>query len=337
MLLVLIVTYIFPSSYTSFNIGIMITFWVIYLLSILAVYAYRDVELVPGKRYAASNVKSVHNLIRKYMRYSTAASSFVELANGWRSCGLACNSPDVRNAMLNYTWHTEVPLSDGFVGVHHEDKEIVVGWAGTHRYRALLTDMTVMTLPYLNYQQNGMEIGGNVHGGFLVSVRGVIDSVADKLTRLARDFPSYMVVFTGHSKGGAEAALSALDLIRRIEGLKGRLRVWSFGAPRLGDTMFASFYNRVLGPVTYRVTSMADPVVEMPPQFLFDYCHHSTEIWLSNANGDIYVGQNNQTTSGCQEDPLASKSVDFYDRSVMWHKNYLGLPPPDHRDALFSW
>ncbi|KAJ1999854.1 hypothetical protein GGI04_000114 [Coemansia thaxteri] len=289
--------------------------------------AYRDVELVPGRRYQAHEVGPVHELVRKYMRYSTAASSFVELDKGWASCGLACNSPDVRDVMLNLTWHVDAPLSDGLIGIHKRDKEIVVAWAGTHRYRALITDVSVFTMPYAANE-------GSVHGGFLDSVRGVVGVVEQHLRRLMADYPDYMVVFTGHSKGGAEAALGALDLARRVDGLRQRMRVWTFGEPRLGDTQFASVYNKVLGPVTYRVTSAADPVVAMPPRFLLDYCHHNLEIWLSSADGNMYVARN---YTKCDEDPLASSSVDFYDRSIIWHKNYLGLPPPDHADAEFSW
>ncbi|KAJ1725463.1 hypothetical protein LPJ53_000393 [Coemansia erecta] len=294
----------------------------------VAVYGYTDIELIPGKHYRAQDVQPLHAVIRKYMRYSTAATSFVDLHKGWASCGLACISPDVQDVVLNLTWHIDAPLSDGLIAVHPRDKEIVVAWAGTHRYRALITDMSVLTLPYIP----GTTMG--VHGGFLESVRGVEDRVRAHLRKLAQDYPDYTVVFTGHSKGGAEAALNALDVARSIGGIKPRIRVWTFGEPRLGDSEFAEFYNRQLGPVTYRVTSMADPVVAMPPMFLFNYCHHSLEIWLKNDQGDVYVAQNR---TECFEDSNASSSIDFYDRSVKWHKNYLGLPPPDHAAALFSW
>ncbi|PIA19351.1 alpha/beta-hydrolase, partial [Coemansia reversa NRRL 1564] len=161
----------------------------------------------------------------------------------------------------------------GFVSVHHGHKEIVVAWAGTHRYRALFTDMAVLPVAYIT----GTSI--NVHSGFLDSVRGVIDRLGRHLEQLMSDYPEYVVIFTGHSKGGAEAVLSALDLVRSIEGLHQRIRVWTFGQPRVGDAQFASFYNQQLGAVTYRVTSFGDPVVAMPPRFLFDYCHHNLEIW----------------------------------------------------------
>ncbi|KAJ2602944.1 hypothetical protein GGF40_000384 [Coemansia sp. RSA 1286] len=316
----------------SVVLGLLQTFVVIALLTLdggrMLAMGYRDIELVPGKQYKAQEVVELHNIVRKYMRYSTAATSFVELKSGWTSCGLACNSPDVQDVVLNYTWHVDIPLSDGLLAVHSKDREIVVAWAGTHRYRALITDMSVLTLPYIP----GAAMG--VHGGFLDSVQGIIDNVQQHLERLIADYPDYMVIFTGHSKGGAEAALSALELVRKIEGIKSRVRVWTFGEPRLGDIEFAEFYNQQLGSVTYRVTSAADPVVAMPPNFLFNYCHHNLEIWLMNEAGDVYVSENR---TACFEDPKASSSVDFYYRSIMWHKNYLGLPPPDHAAALFSW
>ncbi|KAJ2449675.1 hypothetical protein EV183_004754 [Coemansia sp. RSA 2336] len=292
------------------------------------VAAYQDIWLEPGQYYAASKLQAVHGAIQRYMRFSIAASSFVDVSAGWSGCGQACSTSDIQDAMLNVTWHIDLPLSDGLIAVQHKAREIVVAWAGTHRYRALVTDMAVFPLPYIP----GTSIG--VYGGFLDSVRGVIDAVARSLEELMSEYPDYTVIFTGHSKGGGEAAISALDLVRRIEGLQSRARVWTFGEPRLGDMQFAALYNRRLGNVTYRVTSLADPVVVMPPKFLVDYCHHNTELWIMNEEGDIYVGQNH---ADCLEDPRASSSIAFYDRSIQWHKNYLGLPPPDHANALFSW
>ncbi|KAI7834751.1 Alpha/Beta hydrolase protein [Kickxella alabastrina] len=297
-------------------------------VGVLLAYGYQDVHLVPGKHYLAQNMQPLHKIVRKYMRYSTAATAFVELQKGWSSCGLACKSQDVQDVVLNYTWHVNVPLSDGFIAVHPLDNEIVVAWAGTHRYRAVITDMSVVTVPFIP----GARMG--VHSGFLDSVRGVIDEVKTRLKMLLVDYPDSMVIFTGHSKGGAEAALSALELVRSIPELRSRMRVWTFGEPRLGDVEFAGYYNSQLGAVTYRVTSAADPVVAMPPQFLFNYCHHNLEIWLIGTQGDVYVSQNR---TGCFEDPNASQSVSFYERSISWHKNYLGLPPPDHAAAEFSW
>ncbi|KAJ1938454.1 hypothetical protein FBU59_004431 [Linderina macrospora] len=160
--------------------------------------AYRDPVLVPGTVYHANDVRHVHNLVRKYMRYSTAATSFVDFDDGWTSCGIACNSPDVRTVMLNVTWHIDFPLSDGFVALHHNDREIVVSWAGTHRYRALLMDMVFFTSPYIE----GEDM--NVHSGFLESVRGIIGPVKQHLEALMDEFPDYTVVVTGHSKGGGK-------------------------------------------------------------------------------------------------------------------------------------
>ncbi|ORX68409.1 alpha/beta-hydrolase [Linderina pennispora] len=214
--------------------------------------------------------------------------------------------------MLNVTWHIDFPLSDGFVALHHQDREIVVSWAGTHRYRALLMDMAFFTLPYIEGESM------NVHSGFLESVRGMIGPVKQHLEVLMDEFPDYMVVVTGHSKGGAEAALCALDLVRQISGLRQRLRVWTFGQPRVGDAAFAHYYNRILGGITFRVTGVADPVVA---------------LWIMNNDGDIYVAQN---TTEC-EDPAGSQSVPFFLRTIQSHKDYLGLPPPDHADAEFSW
>ena len=44
----------------------------------------------------------------------------------------------------------------------------------------------------------------------------------------------------GHSLGGALATLAALDIKRKLPGLK--LRVYTFGSPRTGNHAFAAEY-----------------------------------------------------------------------------------------------
>lgn len=88
--------------------------------------------------------------------------------------------------------------------------------------------------------------------------------------------PSYPVVATGHSLGGAVATLAAAYL--RAAGTP--VDLYTYGSPRVGNDAFANFVSGQAGLET-RVTHLDDPVPRLPP-LLFSYRHTSPEYWLSD-------------------------------------------------------
>jgi hypothetical protein len=76
------------------------------------------------------------------------------------------------------------------------------------------------------------------------------------------------VFLTGHSLGGALAAVAA---DRALSDDAVRLRataVYGFGMPRAGDEDFALRYNNTLGAATYRLVHGDDIVATVPPSSL---------------------------------------------------------------------
>jgi len=78
----------------------------------------------------------------------------------------------------------------------------------------------------------------DVHRGFLNDAKSVSGAIFGATPR------NKPVVVTGHSKGAAEAVLTAYDLHRAGYDVRG---VYVFGKPRVGNRTWALVYNDLLG------------------------------------------------------------------------------------------
>jgi len=108
------------------------------------------------------------------------------------------------------------------------------------------------------------DLGGRVHEGFLEELRAVQAEVVLELFKHGgRDTP---VVVTGHSQGGAEAALATRAL---QAGGFNVAETYTFGAPRAGDKAFVKSVPASL-PV-HRIEFGDDIVPHVPPIVPGDY------------------------------------------------------------------
>ncbi|RCN28419.1 triacylglycerol lipase [Ancylostoma caninum] len=86
------------------------------------------------------------------------------------------------------------------------------------------------------------------------------------IKRVLKDlkYAGYKVAFTGHSLGGALATLAAARAARQGLRRGNEILVYTFGAPRVGDSTFAANFNRII-PNCYRVVFRHDIVPHLPP------------------------------------------------------------------------
>ncbi|KAI8326182.1 alpha/beta-hydrolase, partial [Martensiomyces pterosporus] len=246
--------------------------------------------------------------------------------NGF-TCGEACSSARVKNTVLNTTWHNPNPVSDGYIAVNTKDREIYVVWTGTRRIRSAVVDAVFV------FQDFPSEIPGSaVHAGFLQSTNSAYPYILKNIRAAADDFPEFNIVFLGHSLGGGNAVLSALEYARDNEDSKDRIRVWTFGEPRVGNRAFAEYYTQMLGNQTYRITYQADVVPHVPPWQILGYQHHPLEIHVINRQGDFYVCQNT-----VREDLDGAYRWPTIDTGVADHLDYFGMPDITHFDRLIEW
>ncbi|KAJ2020607.1 hypothetical protein GGI06_002351 [Coemansia sp. S85] len=219
------------------------------------------------------------------------------------------------------------PVSDGFIGINDMDKEIYVTWAGTRRVRSMIVDGMAMFTDFPTDIR-----GSTVHSGFHDSTNAVYGYILKNIRAVATEFPDYRIVFLGHSLGGASAVISALQFVRDNESIRERVRVWTFGEPRVGNRRFSEYYTEMLGNQTYRITNKADIVPHLPPWQLLGYQHHPLEIHILNKEGDVYVCHNT-----VREDLDGAYRWPTIDSGVADHVDYFGKPDITLFSPLIEW
>ena len=134
---------------------------------------------------------------------------------------------------------------------------------------------------------------GKVHGGFYRNVRSTRFKIAEVLREAiaqrsilgerSTDHPLEALYITGHSLGGASAALFAALLIAdlsRYGDIFAKLKaVYTYGSPMIGNSSFADACNSnaFLREKVIRYVYAHDVVPQVPPKASGDFKHFGTE------------------------------------------------------------
>lgn len=155
----------------------------------------------------------------------------------------------------------------------------MVSFRGSKSIRNWITDLLFLMDPC-----SDLTSGCEAHAGFLSAWADVQSTVMSATRSLVASHPSYRVVVTGHSLGGAVATLAVAYM--RQAGIACDL--YTFGSPRVGNQAFAAFVTGQPG-AEYRLTHTDDPVPVLPPMLL-DYRHTSPEFWMfdQDATATVY-------------------------------------------------
>jgi hypothetical protein len=147
--------------------------------------------------------------------------------------------------------------------------EIVVAARGSSN---LLNWLTNLNFAFID---TSLVSGGQFHEGFHDAWNELSAGVSGAIAGALANNPSYRIVVTGHSLGGAVAAVAGAYL--RADGHA--VDIYTYGAPRVGNDVISDFISNQAGP-EYRITHLDDPVPRLPP-ITFGYRHTSPEYWLS--------------------------------------------------------
>lgn len=185
-------------------------------------------------------------------------------------CQLAYESDDAKIARIARRWKLEraatfaqaansaLPLSAtrGLIG--ERNGALIVAFTGTDPtvLANLVTDLNVTISP------------SNLHQGFEDAAAAIWGEVGVRISRAGA--AGRPIVLTGHSLGGALAAVTAERAVRELGLLP--TAIYTYGMPRTGGASFAQSYNGSLGAVTYRMVYGNDIVTGIPPMALH-YAH----------------------------------------------------------------
>ncbi|KAI1376491.1 alpha/beta-hydrolase [Hypoxylon crocopeplum] len=184
--------------------------------------------------------------------------------------------PDVTaaGATVVATFSGEITDIQGFVSSDDTNELIVVSVRGSESIRNWIADLSFIPVPC------DLVDDCLVHTGFLTAYDEISEDLLAGLATAQAANPSYKIVFTGHSLGGAVSTLAAG--YARKAGYD--VDLYTYGSPRVGTEEFVEFITAQPGLET-RVTHLDDPVPRLPP-ILIGYRHTSPEFWLSDGESN---------------------------------------------------
>lgn len=206
----------------------------------------------------------------------------------------------------------------GFVARDSNRREIIVALRGSTSIVDFLMDTQILLVPFVTL---GVSVpsGTRVHNGFLIAWDSVVVQVLAIVSQQLQAHSGFSIVTSGHSLGGALATLAAVTLKHNFPATK--VSTYSYGAPRLGNKIFADYVNAEFGPRAFRVVHTTDGVPTLIPPSL-GYHHHGIEYWLSSDPSS------KDTTFMCSadgEDPSCSASIPSQGITPA-HVTYFGIP-----------
>ncbi|CAI7615285.1 unnamed protein product [Penicillium manginii] len=249
------------------------------LWSLLAVTAFTAAAPArPVPRAVSSGVLDQLTLFAEY-----AAASYC--SNNINSTGdlLTCaegNCPTVQSSgatsLYEFEESTEWGDVAGFLSADDTNKLLVLSFRGS---RSLST--WIANIDYGLTDVSSLCDGCEAHGGFWKSWNAVADDLTAQIDSAKQTYSGYTLVLTGHSFGGAVAALGGTAL--RNAGYD--LEIYNFGQPRVGNKALATYMTNQ-GSL-WRVTHTNDIVPRLPPTS-FGFSHASPEYWITSGN-DVTV------------------------------------------------
>ncbi|VDO31915.1 unnamed protein product [Haemonchus placei] len=164
-------------------------------------------------------------------------------------------------------------------------------------------------------------------------------------------YAGYKTVFTGHSLGGALAALAAARTAKQGFRTGDQITMYTYGEPRVGDAQFATNFDAMIKD-SYRVVFRRDIVPHLPAcakdkswfgdsdtsrpcdiNVINKPYHHSTEIWYPDSMepGAHYIECTGEPRG---EDFTCSDKLKFYydqSNSYIWdHRHYFTVRVPEY-------
>ncbi|PCH06628.1 Lipase, class 3 [Penicillium occitanis (nom. inval.)] len=238
-----------------------------------------------------------------FAQYSAAAYCSANLET--TGTALACN---VGNCPAGADESSSSSFGDatGYVAVDESNEYIILSFRGSSNLENWIANLDI---PLIDV--SSICSGCTVHEGFWDTWETVASDVTSQIESALSTYPNYTLVATGHSLGGALAAIAAT--VFRASGYT--VQLYNYGQPRIGNLALADFITSETSGTNYRVTHSDDIVPKLPPELL-GYHHFSPEYWItSNDNvtltdSDVVEIQGVDSTAG--NDGTSGDSIDAH-------------------------
>ncbi|KAJ6571311.1 Alpha/Beta hydrolase protein [Mycena capillaripes] len=248
-----------------------------------------------------------------YTKYSSAAYQ------------LFCPKPVGKTLVKSF----EFGRTQGFIARDNERQEIVVSFRGTFSLKDAVTDAKFLLVPF---ESPGIVELVHVHRGFLAAYADVAEDVVSIVKAELKQYPTFRIVVTGHSLGGAIASLAAPSIKAALP--QAPLALYTFGLsfsssselpfsflngsdlgqPRAGNAKFARYVEKMIGEDNifrgmFPAWTTDHGVPTMVPRF-FGYEHFATEYWQFKDPIPL-IAPAHATVKKCvgNEDPTCSASI----------------------------
>lgn len=211
--------------------------------------------------------------------------------------------------------------TQGYVAVDSTNEQIVVAFRGSTSLEDFEEDADILQTGYSSPISGQHCLLCMVHSGFFGAWNAVKTTVLNTVQAQHTAHPTFSVVVTGHSLGGALTPLAALSI--KGLGLGVVIQVYSYGEPRVGDSLFANFVDNQLSTSNvFRGTHTTDSVPQLIPKSVL-YTHHSSEYFITADPSSL------ATTVKCvgQEDSTCNDAT-----AVSWSSTMalIGSSSPHH-------
>jgi len=189
--------------------------------------------------------------------------------------------------------------TQGYVILNREENVAYVVFRGSEAKFADWWDESRSLFSKLDFDSHILK----VHGGFLNAYK----SIDAQLLRFFQFNNKHIdtVVFCGHGLGGALAMIAACFYHSRHRNNDKMVKVHTFGAPRVGDAGFCSFFKDGVDE-HWRVYTEGDPAPTYPAHRTQNppYIHPtgptlSLKPMVSNSDSMTYSTKSNKATDAC--------------------------------------
>ncbi|KAG8712523.1 hypothetical protein FRC11_014930 [Ceratobasidium sp. 423] len=233
-----------------------------------------------------------------YGFFSAAAYCPPETRNNWQC--KSCQADSIKDFQLYESGGDGDKIQYWYVGWWPSQNSVVVGRQGTDfsKLWPVVTDVTLVRVPTDRF--SGCPSSATVHLGFLESHKRSIDPIFKAVKTVLAEKSATQILAVGHSLGAALAMFGGLYMQQKL-GDDVKVRVRTFGGPRVGNKDFADFFDEQV-PDMVRITNKRDPIPILPP-IVSGYYHTLGEkhinlsgVWHScagqeNLNKNCSVGE----------------------------------------------